>query len=531
MKKFVDWLVFGPEAAGGDDDWDEGFREAGSSIQSEDEVYDEAFHQAIRRRNTSYSTRARRLDESGGGVIDLQVGSRVFNDVPAKMRTELWMSKLHSTSSPASSSPFASYEDCVGRQVDPDVLAEIEKDIHRTFPGHVTLTSPAGQRAMRDVLRAYAAYDPDVGYSQGMNFIVGLLLTYLMPRHAFDALLLIMTDRGLREYYLPDGMMHLQARLYQLGKLINAELQEHLEAHMVLPVLFASSWVLTCFAAEFPLKFSARVMDCLIMDSFELPIMKVSVAILQRCREDIMRLQDMEEIIDLLRKTVPSWPERRLMDLLTEALSSPWTAREKEVLAEEFVESVADAVRRVQGDETQCDETQCDEGWAQWTEASTELTRVSPQASAMTALTSRSTPMISPFQSGLPSGDLIDIGHHGDKGGDKHDASLSIDLGRSDTIGAVRQLLESISTKGTGASVSGGSKRLNELRDIVLSSSYNYSCSARGPSEAAEAAAAEAEAKGQVEAKGQAVEAVREVRKEEEEEDDEDFGEWEECAD
>jgi len=130
-------------------------------------------------------------------VIDLQVGSRVFNDVPAKMRTELWMSKLHSATSPAfatKASPFASYEDCLARDIDPEVLAEIEKDIHRTFPGHVTLTSPAGQRAMRDVLRAYASYDPAVGYSQGMNFIVGLLLTYLLPRHAFDALLMVGID-------------------------------------------------------------------------------------------------------------------------------------------------------------------------------------------------------------------------------------------------------------------------------------------------------------------------------------------------
>ena len=69
-----------------------------------------------------------------------------------------------------------------------------------------------------------------------------------------------MSERGLREYYVPDGMTHLQARLYQLGKLVDPVLERHLEQHMVLPVLYASSWVLTCFAAEFPLKFSARVM-------------------------------------------------------------------------------------------------------------------------------------------------------------------------------------------------------------------------------------------------------------------------------
>lgn len=202
MKKFIDWVVyvvflpeplpsfyllrvlhvpltgscsfwhplddrFGPE----EDDsraWDDdrGFREARSSGRAtEEDEYDEEFHRSIRRRNATHPSHgtvsSRRLDASGGGVIDLQVGSRVFNDVPAKMRSELWMSKLHSSSSsPSLSSPLATYEDCLGREVDPNVLQEIEKDIHRTFPGHVTLTSPAGQAAMRNVLRAYASYDP-----------------------------------------------------------------------------------------------------------------------------------------------------------------------------------------------------------------------------------------------------------------------------------------------------------------------------------------------------------------------------------
>ena len=410
--------------------------------------------------------------------------------MPAKMRTELWMSKLHSATSPASptSPAHASYEDCLARHIDPEVLAEIEKDIHRTFPGHVTLTSPAGQRAMRDVLRAYASYDPAVGYSQGMNFIVGLLLTYLLPRHAFDALLMIMSERGLREYYVPNGMTHLQARLYQLGKLVDPELERHLEAHCVLPVLYASSWVLTCFAAEFPLKFSARVMDCVITDSFELPIMKVSVAILTRLRDEILALEDMEEIIELLRKTVPSWSEAKLMDLLTEALSSPWTARDKAVLAEECGESVADAVRRVGGGDDEGggrrgreEEEEEHEGHREsppaW-EPEWEEAEEAPSGVVSVQLSSESTQRLSPFQSGLASGDLIDVGVaeavEDEKRVEGAVSSLdpsSLSIAQASTM---RQLLEGMS----GLEVSGGvgsTKRLDALRDLVLSSSFNYS--------------------------------------------------------
>ena len=48
----------------------------------------------------------------------------------------------------------------------PDVLSEIDKDTHRTFPAHPRLSTPEGQQAMLNVLRAYALADPEIGYTQ-----------------------------------------------------------------------------------------------------------------------------------------------------------------------------------------------------------------------------------------------------------------------------------------------------------------------------------------------------------------------------
>lgn len=43
-----------------------------------------------------------------------------------------------------------------------------------------------------------------VGYCQGLNFVAGLLLMYLPERHAFGGLVVLMQDRGLRNYYSTD---------------------------------------------------------------------------------------------------------------------------------------------------------------------------------------------------------------------------------------------------------------------------------------------------------------------------------------
>lgn len=265
-----------------------------------------------------------------------------------QMRTELWMSQLHSQDGRGSYA-VARFSELVNEQLEESVLAEIEKDTHRTFPGHATLSSDIGHRAMLKVLRAYAASDPEVGYSQGMNFLAGLFLTYLSPPEAFGALTVVMHDRNLRNMYKPNGMTYLQARLWQLSALLPRDLAEHLERHMVLPVLYASSWLLTCFASEFPIKFAARVMDVVLTNSYELAMMRVSLQIMIRCKDDIMLMEDMETIVDLIRKEVPKWPENVLQDLLTEALGTPWSQQQWEVLHKiDDTETVSEAVLRAE---------------------------------------------------------------------------------------------------------------------------------------------------------------------------------------
>ena len=88
----------------------------------------------------------------------------------------------------------------------------IALDLPRTYPNHFMFSTdhidaapatPAsallpdaalsiGQRALRNVLRAFACHSPKVGYCQGMAFLAGLLLTYLPEENAFWVLVALM---------------------------------------------------------------------------------------------------------------------------------------------------------------------------------------------------------------------------------------------------------------------------------------------------------------------------------------------------
>jgi hypothetical protein len=109
-----------------------------------------------------------REGDDPNGPVDLQVGKTVFNDVPGRMRTELWLSQLHRHGGKGTAA-VRMYGELAASALPAEQVADIQKDCGRTFPGHRRLGTKAGQIAMLRVLKAYAVFDPEIGYTQGKS--------------------------------------------------------------------------------------------------------------------------------------------------------------------------------------------------------------------------------------------------------------------------------------------------------------------------------------------------------------------------
>lgn len=128
-----------------------------------------------------------------------------------------------------------------------------------------------GQLNLRKVLHAYARYNPELGYCQGMGMLVGLLLMR-MPAEVSqvnkDAFWLLVV---LLESYIPD---YHSVTLYQLRvdaaafELCLKKYQKSLAKHMreLLPLTYMTQWFLTLYILALPWNTVLRVWDMFLHD-------------------------------------------------------------------------------------------------------------------------------------------------------------------------------------------------------------------------------------------------------------------------
>ena len=193
---------------------------------------------------------------------------------------------------------------------DAAALVKLEKMIKRdmgTRTSYSKFTTASGlQDALFNICRAYALFDADVGYPQGMNFIIMPLLFTMSEEEAFCLLVRLMNKYQLRELFIHD-MPGLHLHLYQFERLledIEPAVCAHLNRRGVSPKLYATQWFLTLFAYRFPLQLVMRVYDMLLCEGLEGAILKFGMAVMQRNAATLLAMDDMQALTTFLKEKV-----------------------------------------------------------------------------------------------------------------------------------------------------------------------------------------------------------------------------------
>ncbi|ODN76152.1 hypothetical protein L202_06074 [Cryptococcus amylolentus CBS 6039] len=179
----------------------------------------------------------------------------------------------------------------------------ILKDLNRTFPSHKVFKEAGGlgQEGLFMVVKAYSIYDKEVGYTQGLAFIVAALLLNMPDEEAFCVLVRLMTSYNLRSHYTAE-MQGLQLRLFQFDRLVEEVLplvHTHFVRKGVKSSMYASQWFMTLFSYRFPLSLVYRVLDIVFAEGIE-AIFRFSLALLKKSEAKLVSLE-FEQILNYLQ--------------------------------------------------------------------------------------------------------------------------------------------------------------------------------------------------------------------------------------
>ena len=171
------------------------------------------------------------------------------------------------------------------------VSQQINKDLNRTFYTE-KFKYDNGKIMLNNILLATAFIRPEIGYCQGMNFIVGALINFIdNEEKCFWIFLYFIDNIELKMLYLqnvPDYLI----KLYQLNYYIKEnypKLLPHLKINQINPDIFFSKWILTIFSNFLPFETLYNVWDLFILDKWK-AIFKFSIIIVHYMKEKLMNL-------------------------------------------------------------------------------------------------------------------------------------------------------------------------------------------------------------------------------------------------
>lgn len=225
------------------------------------------------------------------------------NGIPEPLRGEVWqlLSGAHE-----SSELMDQYRIFLTKTAPTEQI--ILRDVHRTYPAHENFRSDS-QSSLTDslfkVCKAYAVYDEEVGYCQGLSFLVAALLLHMPEEQAFCVFARIMQHYGLRDLFR-NNFDELYLKFYQLEHMLEEhmpDLHQHFVRIGIEPFTYASQWFLTLFTAKFPLNAVFYIMDIFLLDGMN-TIFQVALALLKLSKMELLAL-DFEGVLRFFRVYMP----------------------------------------------------------------------------------------------------------------------------------------------------------------------------------------------------------------------------------
>ncbi|GAM20850.1 hypothetical protein SAMD00019534_040250 [Acytostelium subglobosum LB1] len=226
---------------------------------------------------------------------------RLPKGIPSSVRGFVWQRLVNIQEIKNKSK--VTYRELLEMKAQPSVVAQIQRDISRTFPKHSFFIEKGGygQQILSNILTAFSIYNPEVGYCQGMGFITCLLIIYMAEEDAFWVLVQLSEKYGMSNMWRPE-FPYLQNSFVLLNQMLEGQfpqLYSHIQRQNVFTPLFSSQWFICLLIYNLPFPMIVRIWDLFLYDGLVV-IFAAALALFKTYEDQIMKLE-FEEILNLLK--------------------------------------------------------------------------------------------------------------------------------------------------------------------------------------------------------------------------------------
>ncbi|KAJ1610822.1 tbc domain-containing protein [Cryptosporidium canis] len=187
------------------------------------------------------------------------------------------------------------------------IMNSIYMDVCRTYPS-IPYFKYEGKSHLSKILLIYSLMDMDVGYVQGMNFLVGCILWHSSSEEqAFELLVSIMFNYGMRDMFV-SGLPGLRVKCRILDQLMEKELYavwDHIIRQGGTVDMLATDWFLTLFSYSIPLNIIGKFWDDFFQQGWT-PLYKLILYRLQRIESNILSSYDIADIMNAIKYSTPA---------------------------------------------------------------------------------------------------------------------------------------------------------------------------------------------------------------------------------
>ena len=199
-------------------------------------------------------------------------------------------------------------------------IEQIEKDVNRTFIGEEN--TKENITILKKILIALNNLNEKIGYCQGINFIIALILkiTKFNMIKTFHLARLIL--KRIKGYFTKDfPLLKYNLKKFDKGfKQLFPKLFDHFKNNDIVNEIYVGKWIQTLFTVNLNFDNACHIWDALLVYGMDF-IIPISLSILYFIKDNLLNLNDSTDIVKLLQNTLYTEDENLIQSIYREDIN------------------------------------------------------------------------------------------------------------------------------------------------------------------------------------------------------------------